>query len=110
MMWQSRKAHDLLRDPRITVHSVPSDRMNPGGDVKLSGRAIEETDPEVRRVYRGVLKARIDWAPDEPHFHLFSVDITEAAYMRFGDDRVALHWDERRGFRELRHPDVPEGS
>ena len=92
------------------MHSVPSDRMNAGGDVKLSGLAIEETDLDVRRIYRDVIRARIDWAPDEPNFHLFSVDITEAAYMRFGDDRLALHWDPERGFRELRHPDEPEGS
>ncbi len=36
MMWQSPKAKDLLRDARLTVHSVPSDRMNAAGDVKLS--------------------------------------------------------------------------
>ena len=106
MMWRSRKALDLMRDPRIIVHSVPSDRMNPGGDVKLSGLAIEELDPEVRQTYRGAIKARIGWAPDEPSFHLFSVDIREAAYIRFGTDRIALHWDEARGFRELRHPDA----
>ena len=29
MMWQSHKALDLLRDPRLAVHSVPHGRMNP---------------------------------------------------------------------------------
>ena len=106
MMWRSRKALDLLRDPRIVVHSVPSDRMNAGGDIKLSGHAIEETDLDVRAVYRDVIRARIDWAPDEPAFHLFSVDVREAAHIRFGDDRLVWHWDAQRGFRELRHPDA----
>lgn len=106
MMWQSLKARDLLRDPRLTVHSVPSDRFNPGGDIKLTGRAIEESDRDVRDEYRRAIRARIGWAPDEPRFHLFSVDIAEAAYIRFGEDPVAWHWDESRGFRELRHPDA----
>jgi hypothetical protein len=108
MMWRSRKALDLLRDPRITVVSVPSDRMNAGGDVKLSGLAVEELDPDIRKIFRETIQARIDWAPDEPNFHLFSLDVREAAYMRFGDDRLALHWDEARGFRELRHPDADD--
>ena len=33
MMWQSPKARDLLRDARLTVHSVPSDKTNAGGDI-----------------------------------------------------------------------------
>ena len=37
MMCQSRKARDLLRDPRCVVHSAPNGRMNPEGDVKLRG-------------------------------------------------------------------------
>lgn len=106
MMWQSRKAQDLLRDPRLVVHSVPQTRMNPGGDVKLRGRAIDERDPRVREAYRDALRARIDWAPDEPGFHLFSLDVQEAIFIRFGEEPVAWRWDELRGLRELRHPDA----
>jgi hypothetical protein len=105
MMWESRKALDLRRDPRCTVHSVPHTRMNPGGDVKLSGTAYEIDDPALRQTYRDALFARIGWAPDEPRFHLFGIDVTRAAYIRFGDGRIALAWDEASGFRELRHPD-----
>jgi hypothetical protein len=32
---------DLLRDSRIVVHSVTSDREGTEGDVKLYGRAID---------------------------------------------------------------------
>src|SRR4029077_5804207 len=39
MMWQSPKARDLLRDPRLAVHSVPSDKTNTGGDGKREGPA-----------------------------------------------------------------------
>jgi hypothetical protein len=105
MMWQSRKARDLLRDPRIAVHSVPSDKDNTGGDVKLYGRAVDESDAGVRAAFRDTILARIDWAPDEPNFHLFSLDVLEAGFIRFGDSRLAMAWDVEGGFREVRHPD-----
>jgi hypothetical protein len=105
MMWRSRKATDLLRDPRVAVHSVPSDRMNPGGDVKLYGTALDERDPAVREAYRDAIRRRIDWAPSEPHYHLFSVDVTSAAYLRFAEGGGdAWAWDQSEGFRELADP------
>lgn len=106
MMWQSRKALDLLRDPRLTVHSVPHTRMNPGGDLKLSGLAIDEREPATRDEYREAIRRRIDWAPDEPNFHLFSLDVREAVFIRFGERSVLWRWDEESGFRELLHPDA----
>ena len=39
MSWRSRKALDLLRDPRCTVHSVVSNRDGSEGEFKLYGRA-----------------------------------------------------------------------
>jgi hypothetical protein len=104
MMWRSRKALDLLRDPRVVVHSVTADRMGTDGDVKIYGRAIDEQDPAVREAFREAIRARIDWAPDEPNFHCFSVDVEEAGYIRFGDEPVALAWDPKKGLRELAHP------
>jgi hypothetical protein len=102
MMWRSKKALDLLQDPRIVVHSVPSDRMNPGGDIKLYGRIVDEQDPAVRRAFRDAIRARIDWAPDEPEYHCFSVDVTSAGYTVFGEGRShALAWDPQRGLRRL---------
>jgi hypothetical protein len=105
MMWQSRKALDLQRDPRLVVHSVPIGRLNPGGDIKLIGTAIDERDADVREAYRGAIFARIGWAPDEPAFHLFSLDVREATLIRFGDDEILLRWDERDGCRRARHPE-----
>jgi len=106
MMWQSHKARDLLRDPRITLHSMPSDKDNLGGDVKIYGAAVDELGPEVRAAFREAIKARIDWAPQEPDFHLFSVDVRQAGFIRFGNEQVALAWDDRHGFREVPHPDA----
>jgi hypothetical protein len=108
MMWQSRKARDLLRDARIAVLSVPPDRIAETGDVKLYGRVVDERDPDVRTAFRDEITRRIDWAPDEPNYHLFSVDVEQAAFIRFGDERLALAWDCERGFREVRHPDATD--
>jgi len=102
MMWRSKKALDLLRDPRIVVHSLPSDRMNPGGDIKLYGRAVDEHDPAVREAFRDAIRARIDWAPEEPEFHCFSLDVTSAGYTAFGKGSHALAWDPDRGLRRLK--------
>lgn len=104
MMWRSRKALDLLRDPRVVVHSVTSDKDGAEGDVKLYGRAVDEQDPDVRTAFRDAIKARIDWAPDEPNFHCFSVDVELAAFIRFGDNKAALAWDPDGGLRRLPHP------
>jgi hypothetical protein len=105
MMWRSRKALDLQRDPRLVVHSVPIGRMNPGGDIKLTGMGVDERDPDLRESYRRAIHERIGWAPDEPDFHLFSLDVREAVLIRFGEDQVLLRWDVTEGFRRMRHPD-----
>ena len=104
MMWRSRKALDLLRDPRATVHSVPTDRMNRDGDVKLYGTAMDEQDPVVRRAYHDEIIRRIDWAPKEPRHHVFSLDVERAAFVRFGDDAVVWTWDPERGLRTKPFP------
>jgi hypothetical protein len=101
MMWRSRKAVDLLRDPRIVVHSVTSDREGIEGDVKLYGRAIDISALEVRQAYRDAIMTRIGWAPDEPENHLFALDIESAGYIVFGDDSHALTWDPSSGLRRL---------
>ncbi|HZD78826.1 MAG TPA: pyridoxamine 5'-phosphate oxidase family protein [Actinomycetota bacterium] len=101
MMWRSRKALDLLRDPRVVVHSVPTDRFNTGGDVKLYGRVVDEQDPGVRRAFREEIRRRIDWAPDEPEYHLFSLDVSAAGYTVFGEGSHALAWDPARSLRRL---------
>jgi hypothetical protein len=99
MMWQSRKVLDLLRDPRIVVHSVTSDREGTEGDVKLYGRVIDVSAPDVRQSYRDAIKARIGWAPDEPEYHLFALDVESAGYIVFGEARYSLAWNPERGLR-----------
>ena len=80
MMWQSRKALDLLRDPRCTVHSTISDRHRTEGEFKLYGRAVEVRDLAERARFADALLEKIGFRPEEPEYHLFSVDIQSAHF------------------------------
>ncbi|GGV76100.1 pyridoxamine 5'-phosphate oxidase [Streptomyces gelaticus] len=72
-MMPSRKAQDLLRDPRFAVHANPGpDAEMADGDVRISGRAVEVTEPALLARYLEVVK------PPEP-FHLFRLEPTEVA-------------------------------
>lgn len=92
MMWQSRKALDLLRDPRCVVHTVVTDKGGSEGDVKIYGRAVEVSDRAERERYGVALEAHIGWRPPGD-FHLFGVDITEVGYFKVaGDDHDVRTW------------------
>jgi hypothetical protein len=99
MMWQSPKALDLMRDPRVVVHSVVSERSGKEGDFKLYGRAVDVQDPERRAAYRASIKARIDWEPPEPNFHVFAIDIDSAGFVTFAEPRYGLAWSPAGGLR-----------
>ncbi|PZG51933.1 pyridoxamine 5-phosphate oxidase [Spongiactinospora gelatinilytica] len=89
------KARDLQRDPRFALHGPPvlldaDDPATTVGDVKLSGRAIEITDPErIASMWaaRGI-------APDAfEGSHFFTADIDEVAVIRIeGDEMVIDLW------------------
>ncbi len=79
MMWRSRKAVDLLADPRCVVHTTVHERNGTEGDVKIYGRACDVTDPGERTRYAAALEAAIGWRP-EGEFHLFALDLTEVGY------------------------------
>jgi hypothetical protein len=92
MMWQSRKALDLLRDPRCVVHSVVRDKAGTEGDVKVYGRAVDVADADERERYGRALEARIGWRP-AGDYHLFAVDITEVGYFVVaGEGHNARTW------------------
>jgi hypothetical protein len=98
MMWRSPKALDLLRGSPLVVHSVQADRRATEADIKLYGHATDEQDPELRAAFREAIKRRIDWAPEEPRFHLFSFDVERAAVLAFVDERETVTlWDPGTG-------------
>ena len=60
MMWRSPKALDLLRDPRVVVHSTLTDRHDLSGDIKLYGRVVAVEDEPRLAAHRSAIKARTD--------------------------------------------------
>jgi hypothetical protein len=100
MIWRSPKALDLLRGSPLVVHSVQADRHATEPDIKLSGHATDISNPALREAFRAAIKQRIDWAPDEPNFHVFSFEPERAAILAFADDKETVTtWDPERGLR-----------
>lgn len=102
MMFHSRKALDLLRDPRMELHSAPVDVELKHGDARVAGRASEVTDPEViARFGADSADEHEGVEPPEP-FHLFRVDITDVTLIRIGnpaDHLVIESWSAKEGYR-----------
>ncbi|MET9956587.1 pyridoxamine 5'-phosphate oxidase family protein [Streptomyces sp. NPDC006339] len=97
MMPNSRKALDVRRDPRFSLLANPGEGTGMGGgDVRLSGRAVEITDPETLAWY-----AREAGAPQP--FHLFRVELTEVVRTSVeGEDLVVRAWAPGRPVRTVR--------
>jgi hypothetical protein len=93
MMWRSAKARDLLRDPRILVHSLISSRDGGEGEVKVRGTARAEPYPAVQRRYADAVAVSLGWNPQPGRFQ-FAVDISHVTVIRYdsatGDQRVAM--------------------
>lgn len=101
MMWQSAKARDLLRDPRILVHSVITSRDGAEGELKVRGTARAEHDQAVQRRYAEAVSADLGWNPQPGRFHLFAVDVSQVTFISYntatGDQHVAM-WPPGREF------------
>jgi hypothetical protein len=109
MMTGSWKAADLLRDPRLVVHSIVTRWEADEGDVKLYGTAEPVADPSLREaLFRAMTEAhgwphRMHLAED-PAYHVFRVSIDRAAYVRFdGSSWQDWTWDPRSGLRKRSH-------
>ncbi|KUJ65521.1 pyridoxamine 5'-phosphate oxidase [Streptomyces albus subsp. albus] len=99
MMFGSRKALDLRRDPRFALHANPGPGQEMhGGDVRIDGRAVEVTDPEALARYAE------DVGQPGP-LHLFRAEIGEVMRIRVeGDALVIQVWAPGRGLRTLTPP------
>jgi Pyridoxamine 5'-phosphate oxidase len=103
MMPGSRKALDLLRDPRLALHSAsldpPEDPAAWAGDAKLAGRAVPVQDPVMLEKLGAGDQGEGEAA------HLFRVDVGEVVHTRVGDppDHLVIDlWQEGRGLRRMR--------
>jgi hypothetical protein len=103
MMWRSRKALDLICDPRCVIHSAITNLDGSDGEVKLCGQAIgcQDSDEGVWR--HQVFRER--WGESAPEtFHVFAVEIESAAYIAYdivASQMTVTQWDARRGVREV---------
>ena len=101
MMWQSTKAMDLTRDPRILVHNAVANRDDQAGEFKLRGTAENETSPSMQRRYAAEVSQSFGWNPEPGRFHLFAVGIERVTCIRYdgatGDQHVVL-WPPGREF------------
>jgi hypothetical protein len=95
MMWASRKAADLLRDPRILVHSIVTSRDGSEGEAKLRGTVREASEPDVQARYAEAAAERLGWRPEVGRFHLLAVDIEDVTFLRYDDatgDQFLARW------------------
>lgn len=97
MMPRSRKALDLLRDPRFSLLANPGEGTDMGGgDVRISGRAVEITDT-------GTVDRYAEAAGAPLPFHLFRVEPTEVVRTFVeGEDLVVRTWAPGRPVRTIR--------
>ena len=87
MMWQSKKASDLLRDPRCTIHNTVFDRPATEGEFKVYGRAVNVTDLAERRRFGDAVFDKIGFRAEEPEFHCFAIDIENVFSAKLRDEQ-----------------------
>ncbi|MGW7274198.1 pyridoxamine 5'-phosphate oxidase family protein [Streptomyces sp. NPDC054864] len=86
MMPGSMKALDLRRDPRFSIQANPGPGTEmAGGDIRISGRAIEVKDPEVIARYTGEVDP-----PDQDAFHLFRTELTAVVRTSIEDEKYMV--------------------
>jgi hypothetical protein len=101
MLWQSTKAADLTRDPRILVHSVVTSRDGSEGEFKIRGTASAEDDHNVQRRYAGAVQESLGWTPQPGRFHLFAISAEQVTFIRYDDatgDQHVVMWPPGREF------------
>ncbi|MCU7825152.1 pyridoxamine 5'-phosphate oxidase family protein [Kitasatospora sp. DSM 101779] len=91
------KALDLRRDGRFALHSNPGDGSMDDGDAKVSGTAVEITDPAELAAYEGDLAE----APPGP-FHAFRLEPEEVVLTTVEGDRLVIRsWRRGMGVRRF---------
>src|SRR5260221_11487049 len=80
MISGTRKAGDLLRDPRILLNSPVTHPDDPNTEFKLRGRVVEIQDQALREITAVAIKAAGGWQRPEG-WHFFSIVIEDAAFI-----------------------------
>jgi hypothetical protein len=95
MLLGSLKAADLMRDPRVLVHSIVIGPDGGEGEVKLRGTAEHVLDEAVQRRYVEAVAAALPWTPEVGLFHLFRVEADDVTYVRYDNasgDQYLVRW------------------
>jgi pyridoxamine 5'-phosphate oxidase-like protein len=96
-MARTTKARDLLRDSRCVLHSAVCDPDGSEGELKLSGRAEEVSDPALRE-----RPSEAWWAGrSSEEARVFSLAIERAAFVSWDTGRgvmIARRWSRERGY------------
>jgi hypothetical protein len=102
MMPGSRKAADLLRDPRFALHSATIDKQVTQGDAKISGRAVLVENEASMAAFRRAFEAHTGYAPPPGPFTLFRADVREVSTVRPGGDHLNIdYWQEGQPPRRI---------
>jgi hypothetical protein len=90
MMQASTKAHDLQRDPRITLNSIITG-PEPAAEIKVCGTVREEIDRAVHGRYAAAVGDQIGWQPVVGQFTLFVVDVGDITYIGYDPETAGQH-------------------
>ena len=90
MEWRTLKALDLMRDPRITVHSVFAGRQGAEGEFMVFGRATDVRSPARRVRFGAVVSERRGEPFTDSESHLFEVDIESATSVTIEDGERSI--------------------
>lgn len=82
----ARKAADLLRDPRVALHSGSEDPPGWTGDAKVSGRTV------VSREWAQAFAHTEHGAREQGDAHLFRLDVTDVAVVEQAGDHLVVRW------------------
>ena len=97
----SRKADDLRRDPRFSVHSAPDGEDLASGDARIEGRVVPALEADVALFVEGH-RFPID---DPSTMTLFTADVGRVVLARVVDRSLAVTtWTPEGGIAEIRLP------
>ena len=103
MMHGSRKAADLMANPRLSLHSATADKNVADGDAKLTGTAHVVEDEKELSAFREAFAAATGYGPPPGPMHLFRVDVTEMSFLQPATDHLVIEsWREGHPIRRRR--------
>jgi hypothetical protein len=92
MMPGSRKAADLMRDPRFALHNATVDKQVERGDAKIAGHARPVESGDALERFRRAFERHTGSPPPPGPFSLFLADVQEVSIVRPGGDHLDIEW------------------